>query len=102
VIAGRWFVSPHAVRRLGEMGRWQGQSYERRLAHLIRLSAHARRVRELHPGVWLYRVGRDGQSYRRRGEERLRLVVSEREAGPGRLPVLVTVLNGRRHKEGRA
>lgn len=77
--AGRWFITPHAVRRYIE--RVHRCTYETALTRLIAASESAHPVREEEPGIWLYRTGRP---------LRLRLRVSTRGAG---LPQLVTVLS---------
>jgi len=81
VIAGRWFVTPHAVRRYVERVDPQ-LTYELALAALIRESETARRVKELEPGVWLYRGRRP---------RRLRFRVAENDRGA---PQILTVLKG--------
>lgn len=77
-IPGKWFVTPHAVRRY--QSRVGETSYEHALAALIRLSYSAHRVRPLRDGCALYRSGRP---------LRLRFVVSEKTTGG--LPQLLTV-----------
>lgn len=80
-MAGRWFITPHAVRRYIERIAPR-LTYEQALAELVRYSDTARRVKEISPGVALYRSGRP---------HRLRFRVSE--TGPG-LPQLLTVMGG--------
>lgn len=79
MIAGRFFITPHAVRRYIERVR-AGLSYEDALARLVTITEGAHRVREIGDGVELWRGPKP---------ERLRLRVSTR--GPG-LPQVVTVL----------
>lgn len=79
MVTGRWFVTPHAVQRFRERVD-QHASYEDALAYLIAASARAHPVREIEPGLWLYREGKP---------RRLRFRVSTRGDG---LPQLVTVL----------
>ena len=81
MIAGKWFITPHAVRRYIERAD-RRCTYEQALAELVRLSESARPIKETSPGVWLYRTGKP---------LRLRLTVST--VGPG-LPQLVTVKGG--------
>lgn len=76
---GRWFVTPHAVERYRERIDPRA-SYDVALARLIAESLVSRPVKELEPGLWLYRGSRP---------RRLRYRVST--AGDG-LPQLVTVL----------
>jgi len=78
-VAGKWFVTPHAVARYIERVR-PGASYETALRELVRESETARPVKEIEPGLWLYRGAKP---------RRLRYRVSTREPG---LPQLVTVL----------
>lgn len=85
MIAGEWFITPHAVKRYQE--RCDGPSrYEDALARLIEMSETAHRVKEIHEGIYLYRVGRT--------HGRLRFFVSTREPGK---PQLLTVLKGHDH-----
>lgn len=82
---GRWFVTPHAVERYRE--RVEDVSYADALASLVAESERAHPVREIEPGLWLWRGAKP---------RRLRFRVSTH--GPG-LPQLVTVLeahDGRR------
>jgi hypothetical protein len=81
VIAGRWFVTPHSVRRYIERVDRRA-TYEQALAALVSFSERARRVREISPGVWLYRGPRP---------QKLRFRVAEGGAG---LPQLLTVMGG--------
>jgi hypothetical protein len=81
-MVGNWFVTPHAVRRYIE--RVDGSlSYEQALAELVCWSQKARRVKELRPGVWLYRGGKP---------KRLRFRVAENDNGA---PQLLTVMGGK-------
>lgn len=88
---GAWFITPHAVRRYIERIR-PVLGYDKALDELVAISERAHAVKEIEPGLWLYR----GPSPRR-----LRLRVSMR--GPGQ-PQLVTVLTAhdgmRRHLAG--
>lgn len=85
---GRWFISPHAVRRFIERA-WPGATFEEGLERLIQVSETARLVRENHtPGVDLYRTKAEPG-----GRGRIRLMVSRRLPGK---PQLVTVLVGGR------
>lgn len=77
--AGRWFITPHAIRRYIEKMAPQA-SFDEALARLIQLSDSAHRVRATRDGCAIYRAPRPS---------RIRLIVAER--GPG-LPQLVTVL----------
>ena len=81
--AGRWFVTPHAVRRYQE--RVERCSYDTALSALIRHSESAHRVKPW-KGATLYRSGKP---------QRLRFIV--REGGPD-LPVLLTVYGGHDHR----
>lgn len=76
---GRFFITPHAVRRYQE--RVRPCSYEEALAALIEASKSAHKVKDLEPGVEVWRAPR------RHG--RIRLRVSTK--GPG-LPQVMTVL----------
>ncbi len=80
MIPGRFFITPHAVKRFIEKC-GGAMDYNDALADLIELSGRAHKVKCLHEGIELWRTGRPG---------RLRMVVSTRNAG---LPQLVTVLN---------
>lgn len=81
---GRWFITPHAVRRYIE--RCPGArplTYEQALARLIRESEKAHMVKaRRNPGEELWRGGKP---------HRLRFVVAR---GNGGMPQLVTVLRG--------
>lgn len=82
MIAGRWFITPHAVRQYQRRCRGPDR-YEDALALLIGISERAHYVKEAHEGMELWRTGKpDG---------RLRLIVSRRLQGQ---PQLVTVLKG--------
>lgn len=76
---GAWFVTPHAVQRYRERVDPRA-SYEVALARLVAESRVARPVKEIEPGLWLYRGSKP---------RRLRYRVSV--AGGG-APQLVTVL----------
>lgn len=81
MIAGRWFITPHAVRQYQR--RYRGpERYEDALAELIRLSNNARYVKKIRGQVELWRVGKP---------LRMRMIVSSRFSGR---PQLVTVLKG--------
>ena len=81
MIAGKWFITPHAVKRYQR--RCNGHSkYENALGELIRLSEQAHYVKDKHPGIELWRTGKP---------HRLRMIVSTRREG---LPQLITVLKG--------
>jgi hypothetical protein len=82
MVTGKWFITPHAVRRYIERVDLSA-SYEEALAELIRWSEVARPKKKIAPGVWLYRGPRP---------LRLRLRVSHK--GPG-LPQLMTVLKSK-------
>jgi hypothetical protein len=81
-VAGRWFVTPHAVKRYRERVD-RGVTYEVALARLVEMSEVAHRVSVRPDGVEVWRVGR------RFG--RVRFCVQP--AGEG-LPQLLTVLPG--------
>lgn len=81
MIKGRWFITPHAVRRYIERVDRRA-SYDGALAALAEFSHVAHRVRRLAPDVWLWR-----------GPRPLRLRFCVSEAGPG-APQLITVLRG--------
>jgi hypothetical protein len=79
--AGRWFITPHAVRRY--LQRFAPRStYPEALAELIRASVSARRVKVLPTGLVLYRGPKP---------RRLRFFLQE-DVAPLTLPILVTVL----------
>jgi hypothetical protein len=83
VIAGRWFITPHAVRRYIErVDRRAG--YEQALAELVRFSEVARPVKEISPGVWLFRSGKPLRL-------RFRVATDQRD---GEAPQLLTVMAG--------
>jgi len=85
---GRWFISPHAVRRFMERA-LRGATYEEALEKLIVASETARLIREDHnPGVDLYRTKAEPG-----GRGRIRLLVSRRLPGA---PQLMTVIVGGR------
>jgi len=77
--AGAWFITPHSVRRYIERIE-PGLTYEQALGALVRLSTEAQRVRDIAPGLALYRGPKP---------LRVRLRVAD---GNGGLPQLVTVL----------
>jgi hypothetical protein len=81
---GRWFITPHAVRRYIERCPGAGcLSYERALERLIDESERAHFVKDRrNPEEQLWRCGKPW---------RLRFVVADRGHGK---PVLVTVLRG--------
>ena len=79
--SGRWFITPHAVKRY--VKRFAPRStYEEALSELIRASVEARRVKTLPTGLALYRGPKP---------RRLRFFLQEDVAAPA-LPILVTVL----------
>ena len=87
---GRWFVTPHAVRRYRE--RVPGArklSYEQALGRIIKDSWRAHFVRIERNGMELWRVGKPWRT-------RYRVAPAE---GAG-LPVLMTVLRGCEHGRG--
>lgn len=75
---GRWFITPHAVRRYIRRTK---KSYRESLNDLIRISEKARFVKKLRDNVFLFRTGKP---YRHR------LIISTRLPGK---PQLITVLN---------
>ena len=81
MIDGKWFITPHAVARYRERID-RSLSYEQARDELVRCSERARRVKEITPGVWLYRGGKP---------RRLRFRVAENGNGA---PQLLTVLAG--------
>jgi hypothetical protein len=85
-VVGRWFITPHAVRRYIQRVA-PGLTYEQALGELVHLSESARRVKERAPGIWLWRGPKP---------RRLRFVVSTR--GAGELPQLLTLYAG--HDKG--
>ncbi len=79
--SGRWFITPHAVRRY--IKRFAPRcTYEEALSELIRASGEARRVKTLPTGLALYRGPKP---------RRLRFFLQEGVEPPA-LPILVTVL----------
>ena len=86
MIAGRWFITPHAVRRYQRRGAAGTKQYKSALAELVRLSKQAHFVKEIKPGIELWRAGKP---------MRWRFIVSNRL--PGR-PQLITALRG--HDKG--
>lgn len=84
MIAGRWFITPHAVKRYQR--RCGGPPrYEDALSELIKLSDEAHFVKDKDLGIELWRTGKP---------LRMRMYVSIRGEG---LPQLVTVLRGSDH-----
>lgn len=79
MVTGRWFVTPHAVQRYRERIDPLA-TYDDALAYLIAASERAHPVKEIQPGLWLWRGPKPRE---------LRYRVSVREPG---LPQLVTVL----------
>lgn len=85
--AGRWFVTPHAVRQYRLRCRSAGKlTYEEALADLVRMSEAAHRVKELKTGIALYRGPRP---------HRLRFIVAETPNVRGNLPQLITCYGGK-------
>lgn len=78
--AGAWFITPHAVRRYIERIA-PGLTYEQALGALVRLSTEAQRVRDIAPGLALYR-----------GPKPLRVRLRVATGEGDELPQLVTVL----------
>ena len=87
MIAGKWFITPHAVRRYIERVD-RSASYEQALAELVRCSERARRVKEIARGVWLYREGKP-----RRLRFRVAVAPVTADGRPGK-PQLLTVMRG--------
>ena len=82
MIGGKWFITPHAVRRyISRVDR--SVTYDQALTILIDWSERAKRKKEIAPGVWLYR-----------GPRPLRLRLRVSHIGRG-LPQLVTVLKSK-------
>ena len=79
-ITGRFFITPHAVRRYAEHVGNQNLTYHQILGRLIRLVDEAHFVRHLPTGADLWRT---------RKPERLRLIGV---SGDGPLPVVATVM----------
>lgn len=79
---GRWFITPHAVRRYIERVDRRA-TYEQALSVLIEWSELAKRKKEIAPGVWLYR-----------GPRPLRLRLRVAHVGD-RLPQLLTVIKSK-------
>jgi hypothetical protein len=84
-VAGKWFITPHAVRQYRE--RVRECSYEEALADLIRLSEAAHFVRQAQGACEMWRGPRKRVNGKRTGG--VRLFVGP---GSGDLPALVTVL----------
>lgn len=80
MIAGRLFVTPHAVRRYRERCR-PGIGYEQALGELIRMAKGAHRIRAIEAGCELWRSNA--------ATGRRRLIVGYEHEGA---PQLVTVL----------
>lgn len=78
--AGRFFLTPHAVRRYMERLAAPGLTYEQALGALLREIEGAHRVRDGRAGCAIWRTGRPG---------RLRLIVDETQHP---LPAVVTIL----------
>lgn len=88
MIAGRFFVTPHAVRQFRSRYRWRGDvSFEQAQGELIRLIESARYIKPTHNGAELWKTGRP---------ERLRLIVDPTTKP---LPAVVTVLPVRRKSD---
>jgi hypothetical protein len=87
MIVGKWFITPHAVRRYIERVDHRA-TYDQALAELVRFSKVARPSKEIKPGIWLYRGGKPLRP-------RFMFSVSPRRAdgSPG-LPQLITVKAG--------
>lgn len=77
---GAWFITPHAVRRYIERIE-PGLTYEQALGALVRLSTEAQRVRDISPGLALYR-----------GPKPMRVRLRVASGANGMMPQLVTVL----------
>lgn len=77
---GRFFATPHAVRRFRDRIR-PHLSYDQARRQLLRIAATAHPVKERRDGNWLWRAAKP---------TRLRLVIG---AGEGPLPAIVTVLD---------
>lgn len=88
MISGKWWISPHAVQRYIERIR-PGISYERALGELVAMSEAAHPVKEIEPGLWLWRGPKP---------RRLRFRVSTSGAGAPQLVTVLTAHDGmRRH-----
>jgi hypothetical protein len=85
---GKWFITPHAVHRYMERIDRRA-THEQALAELIRYSEVARPIKEIAPGVMLFRSGRP---------LRLRFRVAVDSRSPyfveGGMPQLITVVTG--------
>lgn len=79
--AGRFFVTPHAVRRYVSRVR-PGLTYEQALGALLQAAESAHYVRDSDGGAAIWRASR--------AHGRVRFVVMP--GVPGRLPVIVTIL----------
>jgi hypothetical protein len=84
---GRWFITPHAVRRYIERVD-RTASYGQALGELVRFSDVARPIKEISPGVWLYRGGRPLRLRFRVASSPVRV-----DGDPG-MPQLLTVIPG--------
>lgn len=88
MIAGRFFVTPHAVRQYRDRHRrGEGLSFDQALEELIRLSDQARYVKPMDTDAELWRLP---------GRKKIRLVV---RPGEGKKPSIVTVLPHRRKSD---
>lgn len=87
---GRFFITPHAVRRYIERVR-PGISYHRALGELVIITSAGKRVGPTHDGRGeMWRGPKIGTKAKQDRRSRLRFVVSRGE--PGELPQVVTVL----------
>lgn len=87
MIAGRWFITPHAVRRYIERVR-PGLDYEQALAEITEHSLTARRVKEIAPGIDLWRGAKPLRL-------RFRVAADQRRPdGSFGKPQLLTVMGG--------
>jgi len=82
---GKWFITPHAVKRYIQRVA-PSLTYEEALEELVFMSSKARRIKEMSPGIALYRGGKP-----------LRLRFRVAECGDG-LPRLLTVMKGHDRK----
>lgn len=79
VIAGPWFVTPHAVERYKHWARFEGSDQEA-LGRIVNEARRAHHVKKLESGTDLWRGP---------GPQRLRYIVGP---GEGELPALITVM----------
>ena len=79
---GKFFITPHAVRRFMERGYLRGATYEAALAEMIKLADRAHYVKPLRDGVELWRTGAPG---------RWRLRIGRGNSG---LPQVLTIMQG--------